>query len=146
MKNIKGYEINLAEETIIITKKFNKAAGLINSDEYKMLLTLRKDFPDFKIKIKAIEKRENKVTYSGLSIYKMKAAISYITQNKDNVTLFEKYIEVYRGQKGKYATLKKLFLDKYKEQYNALDASAMAEIDKIAKEYEEAEANENTAA
>ena len=146
MKNFKGYEINLAEEAIIVTKKFSKAAGSIHSDEYKTLLTLRKDFPDFKIKIKTIEKRESKVTYSGLSIYKMKAAISHITQNKECVSLFEKYIEVYKGQKGKYATLKKLFLDKYKEEYNALDPSAMAEIDKLAKEYEEAENSGNTAA
>ena len=69
----------------------------------------------------------------------MKAAISYITNNEEAVKLFEKYVEVYKGQKGKYATLKKLFLDKYKEEYNALNATDMVEIDRLVKEYEEAE-------
>jgi hypothetical protein len=96
---------------------------------------LRKDFQDFTIKIKAIEKKENKVAYSGLSIYKMKAAIEYITKDKEAVEAFEKYIQVYKGQKGKYATLKKLFLDNYKEEYNALKIADMAEVDRIAKEY-----------
>ncbi len=68
----------------------------------------------------------------------MKAAISYISKSEEEVKLFEKYVKIYEGQKGKYATLKKLFLDKYKTQYNALKADEMAKIDGLAKEYEEA--------
>ncbi len=139
MKNTKGYEINFETKEIIITKAFQKAAGIVNTDEYRDLVTLRKDFGDFAIKVKTIEKKENKVSYNGLSVYKMKAAISYITNNEEAVKLFEKYVEVYKGQKGKYATLKKLFLDKYKEEYNALNATDMVEIDRLVKEYEEAE-------
>ena len=101
---------------------------------------MRKDFADFDIIMKTIEKKENKTSYSGLSIIKMKAAISYMTKDdKEAVSLFEKYVEVYKGQKGKYATIKKLFLDKYKKDYNALSATDMVEIDRIVKEYEEAE-------
>ena len=139
MKNTKGYAINFETKEIIITKAFQKAAGIVNTDEYRDLVTLRKDFGDFAIKVKTIEKKENKVSYNGLSVYKMKAAISYITNNEEAVKLFEKYVEVYKGQKGKYATLKKLFLDKYKEEYNALNATDMVEIDRLVKEYEEAE-------
>lgn len=140
MKNTKGYEINLEAGKIIVTRKFSKAAGVVGSDEYNTLVTLRKDFADFDIVMKAIEKKENKTSYSGLSVIKMKAAISYMTKNNEEaVSLFEKYIEVYKGQKGKYATLKKLFLDKYKEEYNALNAADMVEIDRLVKEYEEAE-------
>lgn len=139
MKNTKGYEINFETKEIIITKAFQKAAGIVNTDEYRDLVTLRKDFGDFAIKVKTIEKKENKVSYNGLSVYKMKAAISYITNNEEAVKLFEKYVEVYKGQKGKYATLKKLFLDKYKEEYNALNATDMVEIDRLVKEFEEAE-------
>lgn len=139
MKNTKGYEINFETKEIIITKAFQKAAGIVNTDEYRDLVTLRKDFGDFAIKVKTIEKKENKVSYNGLSVYKMKAAISYITNDEEAVKLFEKYVEVYKGQKGKYATLKKLFLDKYKEEYNALNATDMVEIDRLVKEFEEAE-------
>ena len=139
MKNSKGYVINFETKEIIITKAFQKAAGIVNTDEYRDLVILRKDFGDFAIKVKTIEKKENKVSYNGLSVYKMKAAISYITNNEEAVKLFEKYVEVYKGQKGKYATLKKLFLDKYKEEYNALNATDMVEIDRLVKEFEEAE-------
>lgn len=139
MKNTKGYEINFETKEIIITKAFQKAAGIVNTDEYRDLVTLRKDFGDFAIKLKTIEKKENKVSYNGLSVYKMKAAISYISKSEEEVKLFEKYMEIYEGQKGKYATLKKLFLDKYKAQYNVLKADEMAKIDGLAKEYEEAD-------
>lgn len=138
MKNTKGYEIRFGAKEIVITKKFEKAATIYGSDEYKVLIGLRKDFPDFNVTIKTIEKKENKVSYSGLSISKMKAAILFITGEKETVELFEKYEKVYEGQKGKYATLKKLFLDKYKEEYNNLSVSDMAEVDKIAREYEAA--------
>ena len=67
MNNTKGYAINFVAREIIITKRFSKAAGVIDSDAYKTMLALRKDFPDFKITIKPIEKKENKVTYKGLS-------------------------------------------------------------------------------
>lgn len=139
MKNTKGYEINFEEGAIILTRRFYKAAGVVGSDEYNALVTLRKDFADLGIKIKDIKKKENKVSYSGLSVTKMKAAISYMTNDEEAVKLFEKYVEVYKGQKGKYATIKKLFLDKYKKEYNALSATDMVEIDRLVKEYEEAE-------
>lgn len=145
MKNTKGYEINFETKEIIITKAFQRAAGIVNTDEYRDLVTLRKDFGDFAIKVKTIEKKENKVSYNGLSVYKMKAAISYITNDEEAVKLFEKYVEVYKGQKGKYATLKKLFLDKYKEEYNALSATDMVEIDRLVKEFEEEEKAAETA-
>lgn len=139
MNNTKGYEIKFEAKQIIITKRFEKAANTYGSLEYKTLLGLRRDFPDFEIKVKTIEKKENKVSYSGLSIYKMKAAIFFLTKDNETVALFEKYEKVYEGQKCKYATLKKLFLDKYKEDYNNLSVADMAEVDKIASEYESAE-------
>lgn len=139
MNNTRGYEIKFEAKQIIITKRFEKVANNYGSVEYKTLLGLRSDFPDFAIKVKTIEKKENKVSYSGLNIYKMKAAIFFLTKDKETVKLFEKYEKVYEGQKGKYATLKKLFLDKYKEDYNNLSVDDMAEVDKIAREYEAAE-------
>lgn len=138
MNNTKGYEIKLAAKEIVITKKFEKVAGVYGSAEYNVMIALMKDFPEFTVRTKTIEKKENKVAYSGLSVHKMKAAIFFITKDKESVALFEKYEKVYEGQKGKYATLKKLFLDKYKEAYNKLTVADMAEVDKIAREYEEA--------
>ena len=138
MKNTKGYDIKFEAKEIVITKKFEKAANVYGSDEYKVMIGLRKDFTDFKITIKTIEKKDNKVSYSGLTVYKMKAAILFITGDKNTVELFERYENVYEGQQGKYSTLKKLFLDKYKEGYKSLSVADMAEVDKLAREYEAA--------
>ena len=44
MKNTTAnYTINAAKKEIIITKKFEKAANVIGSNEYKDLVTLMKD-------------------------------------------------------------------------------------------------------
>lgn len=121
MKNSKGYEINFAAKEIIITKKFSKAAGIVGSEEYLAMVTLRKDFEDFSIKIRSIEKKENKVSYKGLSIEEMKR---FLRDNKsqDDQDLFEKVLRLQEGKRGKYATIKKWFLDRYKEDYaNELD-------------------------
>lgn len=64
MKNSKGYVINFETKEIIITKAFQKAAGIVNTDEYRDLVILRKDFGDFAIKVKTIEKKENKISYN----------------------------------------------------------------------------------
>lgn len=116
MNNTKGYEINYAAKEIIIKKKFNKAAGVIDSVEYKIMIALRKDFADFTIKTKAIEKKENKVSYKGLSIDEMKR---FITANRsvEEQELFTKILKLQEGKKGKYATVKKWFLDNYKKIY-----------------------------
>lgn len=116
MKNSKGYEINFAAKEIIITKKFNKAAGIVGSEEYLAMVTLRKDFEDFSIKIKSIEKKENKVSYKGLSIDEMRR---FLKNNKgqEDLDLFEKILELQEGKRGKYAIVKKWFLDRYKDSY-----------------------------
>ena len=127
MNNTKGYEINYAAKEIIITKKFNKAAGIIDSDEYKIMLALRKDFADFSIKTKSIEKKENKVSYKGLSIEEMKRFIA-ANRSKEEQELFEKILKLQEGKKGKYATVKKWFLDNYKEIYT----TELEELSKVA--------------
>lgn len=116
MNNTKGYEINFETKEIIITKRFSKAAGVINSDEYKVMLALRKDFTDFTIKTKTIEKKENKVSYKGLSIEEMKRFIA-ANRSQEEQALFDKILRLQEGKKGKYAVVKKWFLDNYKEVY-----------------------------
>lgn len=126
MNNTKGYAINFVAKEIIITKRFSKAAGVIDSDAYKIMLSLRKDFPDFKIVIKPIEKKENKVTYKGLSIEEMKRFIT-ANRSKEEQELFKKILKLQEGKKGKYATVKKWFLDNYKEIYTT-------ELEELSKE------------
>ena len=117
MKNTTAnYTINAAKKEIIITKKFEKAANIINSNEYKDLVILMRDFPDFQIKVKEIKKKSNKKTYNGLTIDEMKRFIS--TRTEEEAALFDKVVAIAKHKKGSYAITKKWFLNKYKEAYD----------------------------
>lgn len=68
---MKNYNINYIENTIEVTKKFVKAAGVLNSPEYNELLAIRHDNPGFQIVIREIKKKVGKKTYKNLTIAKM---------------------------------------------------------------------------
>jgi len=129
MKNTnKGYNVNFTEKTITITKAFAAKAGTYGTPEFEAFVGLRTAFPDFTIEYKTIEKKENKVSYSGLSIEKMIAFIQ-MKVSKEAAVEFEKYVAVYEGEKGKYPIIKKMFLAKYKDEYKNLTTDEMMELD-----------------
>jgi len=41
---MKNYNVNYVNNTIEMTKKFEKAAGVLNTPEYKELLAIRRDY------------------------------------------------------------------------------------------------------
>ena len=65
MKQTHNYEVNFAEQKIIVTKKFAKAAGVIGSMQYKELAQIRRDFPDFTIELREIKRKENLTNQKG---------------------------------------------------------------------------------
>lgn len=143
MKNTTtNYTINAAAKEIIITKKFEKAANIIGSNEYKALVTLMRDFPEFDIKVREIKKKKDKKTYSGLTIAEMKRFIG--SRTEEEVFLFEKVVEIAKHKKGSYAITKKWFLNKYREEYDKeLEALKIEmEIDGLADELEDIEMDE----
>jgi hypothetical protein len=143
MKKTTGYTFKHSAKEIIITKAFDKAVRDINSKEYNELSRLVKDFPTYKIVIKTIKKKENKKSYSGLTIDEMKRFIN--TRSDKEQDTFKKVLLITEGKKGKYAIVKKWFLDCYKEEYDAeLEKLALvAELKKYEEEVE-VEAAENS--
>ncbi|MCD7725327.1 MAG: hypothetical protein LUI12_07220 [Clostridiales bacterium] len=129
MKNTKGYKIKFDTKEIIITKKFSKAAGTIGTTEYGEMCKLRNDYGDFHIIIKSIEKKENKVAYKGLSVEEMRRFIK-TNRSQDELDLFKKVVELQEGNKGKYAAVKKWFLDRYKDMYTPLSEELAAAAEK----------------
>lgn len=116
MKNTTtNYTINAAKKEIIITKKFEKAANTIGSKEYSDLVTLMRDFPEFRITVKEIKKKANKKTYSGLTMEEMRRFVK--TRSNKEIDLFEKVIAIAEHKKGSYAVTKKWFLNHYKDEY-----------------------------
>lgn len=122
-----NYTINFEAEEIIITKKFGKAASQIGTPEFKVMQQLRKEFTGFSFVYKTIEKKENKKSYKGLNIDEMKRFVS--TRTDEEIDMFEKVLALASNKQGKYAIVKKWFLDNYKEDY------AM-EIDRVKDGYE----------
>ena len=137
----RGYKVDVVKKAIIITKSFAKAAGDFTTKEYKIMMELRNAYPGYAFKDKTITTKADKVTYNGLTINKMRAIVKYVAGDAA-FNGFDDVIAVYRGQSGKYATIKKVFLARYGESYTELleDVDKMVEVDRIAKELE-AESN-----
>ena len=142
-----GVTFNHAAKEIIITKAFEKAANKVGSTEYNELVKIRKDFPDYTIRRKEIEKNTSKQSHKGLTVKEMKRFIS--TRDEKEVVLFERVCEIAENKQGKYAVIKKWFLNNYKDEYEKEieNLKLVAELEEIAaavKENEEAEAVEET--
>ena len=142
-----GVTFNHAAKEIIITKAFEKAANKIGSTEYNELVKIRKDFPDYTIRRKEIEKSTSKQSHKGLTVKEMKRFIS--TRDEKEVVLFERVCEIAENKQGKYAVIKKWFLNNYKDEYEKEieNLKLVAELEEIAaavEENEEAEAVEET--
>ncbi len=136
------YTFNHANKVIKISKRFANAAEKFNSPEYKQFVQLVADFPTYSIEVVEIKKKENKVSYKGLSIDEMKRFIK--SRSEEEAELFEKVITIAKNKTSPYAVIKKWFLKKYKEAY--LNEVANAELDKLEAELDELdnEVNETT--
>lgn len=83
--------INYTTNTIMMTKKFAKAAEKFGSDEYKSLQEARRDNPTFKVVIVSRKATEKKDSYKGLTYEYM-----------------EKYINTHDGAEAKMKEYKNL--------------------------------------
>lgn len=115
MNKNQNYTINFAAGEITITKKFGKAASQMGTPEFDLMQQLRKEFAGFKFAYKSIEKRSNKQSYKGLSIDEMSRFLSNRTEEEQQ--MFKKVLAIAANRQGKYAIVKKWFLDNYKEAY-----------------------------
>ena len=110
----RGYEVNHIKGIIIVSKKFLKAAGILNSAEYNILRQLRLHNPEYKIAPRDIRKKEGKKTYRNLNFKNMEMYISE-TCGKDSAEMaeFESVKELAKIQPGPYAYVKTWFLKKF---------------------------------
>ena len=84
----KNYKINFTTKTITITKSFCKLAQDPMSEEYNILMTFRKDFPEYTILTSAPKARKThrKITYDKM--------LKYIDCQKDSNILLKRFAEV----------------------------------------------------
>ena len=121
MKKSANYEINHIDESIIITKKFYKAASVLNSPEYKELMQARRDNPTFRIVLREIKKKVGKKSYRNLTYENMRAFITAKEQDetirKERLEQLDKVIALSKIQPGPYAYVKVWFLDLYGDEF-----------------------------
>ena len=119
MKKSTGYEINYIENTITVSKKFLKEAGVIGSAAYTELARVRKDLPDFQIVQREITKKQGKKTYGKLTYKVMGEFIEAQEEENAPVVLaeFERVQQLSKVMNGSYAYVKTWFLTRYKEVF-----------------------------
>ena len=114
---MKHYNIDYTTKTIELTKKFAKAAGVLNSPEYKEMVLLRKDFPDFEIAVREIKRKAGKKTYKNLTIDRMRAfIIEWEGEESEAKETFEKVVAISKVQAGPYAYVKAWFIKNYADR------------------------------
>ena len=114
---MKHYNIDYTTKTIELTKKFAKAAGVLNTPEYKEMVSLRKDFPDFEIAVREIKRKAGKKTYKNLTIDRMRdIIIEWEGKESEALTTFEKVVAISKVQAGPYAYVKAWFIKNYKDR------------------------------
>ena len=117
-----NYNIDFINAIIIITKKFYKAASVLNSPEYKEMMQLRRENPTFSIVLREIKKKEGKKSYRNLTYENMQTFIENYETNDDvradRLKEYEAVKALSKVQSGPYAYVKAWFLRMYGEAYN----------------------------
>ena len=114
------YEIDFINSKIILTKKFAKAASILNTPEYTALIQIRRENPDFTIELREIKKKEGKKSYRNLTYANMREyVITREGEKSETVAEFDRVMALSKIQAGPYAYVKTWFLKKYGEEFNA---------------------------
>lgn len=116
MKNSSVF-VKFDSKTIELTKRFSAAASRFGSDEYMMLQQVRKDYPTFKIAVKATRRKSNQfkgLTYDYMAEYISKKKNSAELM-KDFETLTKSCDDASENGKASYVEVKKWFLEQFPE-------------------------------
>lgn len=138
-----GYEVNHVEGTVVMSKNFIKAAGVYGSPEYKILMGLKADLPEYTFSKKEIKKNAAKTTYKNLKYANMEKFIiefENITEAEKEthpmLKAFNKVKNLSDAQPAPYAYVKSWFLENYPNYKDAktvnIEAAASAETENIA--------------
>lgn len=130
MCKINECRIDPIQNQIIVSKRFLKAAGMINSSEYKILQQARLENPGFAVVPREIKKPETKNTYRNLSFGNMELYIrERFGEQGQEMKEFAHVKELAKIQSGPYAYVKSWFLKKhpnYREYVEEAPAAAVA--------------------
>ena len=113
MKNI---VVDYANSNISISSAFAKKAFTPGTDEYRQLMSVRQDFPEFSLVTRKFKTNTKQERYRGLSYQFMREYIT--THEKDAKPILEELDEMIGISKAhslgkRYPTIKAWFLERY---------------------------------
>ena len=109
MKNT--YKINYTKGTVTLTKDFADRAGIVNSEEYKILRQLKKDFPSFTILQKTVNASKTRESHKDLTFDRMAKFIRKF--DTESLAKFQEVKEYYQTTDSYYVSVKSWFLNEY---------------------------------
>ena len=118
MKNT--LKIDFENSRIVMDRTFAQKAQNTNSEEYRHLQQVRRDYPTFTVGTRQIKKNPQKETYKGLTYDYMKFYIfthEPVESRKQAIEEFEELVLISQchSQSKRYPVIKNWFLDKYPE-------------------------------
>ena len=124
------YEVDFINNKIILTKKFYKAASILNSSEYNIMIQLRTQNPGFEIVLKEIKKKEGKKSYRNLTYKNMEEYIITLEgEESENLKEFNNVLKLSKVQAGPYAYVKTWFLKRYGDVFKSEEEAPAAKPD-----------------
>ena len=111
----KHFTYDFVNKAIIGSKAAITKANRGQNPEYAELTKMLAAHPDFTVRVKDIQKKEGKKTYSKLTIKKMEEYISLQTESKNKLIEFKAVVAVAEAKGAKYPLTKKWFLATYKD-------------------------------
>ena len=130
MTKTQQYEVDFINSKIVLTKKFYKAATILNTPEYTTLMQLRHDNPGFAIELREIKKKEGKKSYRNLTYKNMEEYIITLEgEESENLKEFNNVLKLSKVQAGPYAYVKTWFLKKYGDVFKSEDEAPAAKPD-----------------
>lgn len=116
------YRVNHSNKTITVSPKFMKAAGILDTPEYKTMIRIREDNPTYEIVCEGNKKATKKNSYRNLTIDNMEIFIRNSQDDPRNLQTrldeFNSVKKLAKSQASKYAYIKAWFLKTYGNEYN----------------------------
>lgn len=109
--NANSYKIDFINNTMTITKAFERAANYVGSEEYEMMRKIMVDFPNMKIVRKPSAARRDNRPNRGLTYEAMEC---YIREN-GSADLLNEFEEIRYIAKRPYHYMKKWFVERFPE-------------------------------
>ena len=118
---MKNYlKVDIAEARLVMDRTFAKNCAIAGSAEYNLLQSARRDYPNFSVVQRTINRNEKKECYRGLTYKYMK---EYIASHEPEETVAAVQVELEEmilvskchSMGYRYPTIKAWFLEKYPE-------------------------------